>query len=73
MFGDLYRLAEHYEDPPFKPGDVDGNGDFFIRAMHEVFLPFTQKYKDMRLATALAMDIVDECSARAAEFNKMKA
>lgn len=71
MFGDLYRLAEHYENPPFKPGDIDGNADFFDRATQEVLIPFLKKYEDMPLASTLAMAIMDECSQRAAELNKM--
>jgi len=70
MFSDLYRLAEYYEAPPFKPGDIDGNGDWFVAANEAQLMPFLRKWQSDSLATALAMDIVEDASRRAAELNK---
>lgn len=70
MLSDLYRLAEYYEEPPFQPGDIDGNADWFVKAQDEMFAPFIQKYNDSLLAAELAMAIVDEASRKAVEANK---
>lgn len=70
MFADLYRLAEHYEDPPFKPGDIDGNADWFVKAQEEMLKPFILKYQNSLLAAELAMAVVDDASRKAAEMNK---
>ena len=70
MFVDLYRLAEYCEDPPFKPGAIKENGAWFARANSECLIPFLQKYKDMPLATELAMAIYTEADRKAAEINK---
>lgn len=71
MLGDLYRLAEYYENPPFKPGDIDGNAQWFITAQDEALKPYLLKYRDCRLATDLALAVVDDASRRAAEWNKI--
>lgn len=71
MFVDLYRIAEYCEKPPFKPGDIEGNALFFERAIREQLQPFLKKYDGMPLASTLAVAIMDDCSHRAAEFNKM--
>lgn len=70
MFGDLYRLAEYYEAPPFQPGDIDGNAAWFIKAHHEQLMPFLRKYEADPLAADLAEDVVNDASRRAAEMNK---
>ena len=70
MFSDLYRIAEVYEDPPFHPGDIDGNADWFVKAQDDVLKPFLLKYQDSFLATELAMAVVDDASRKAAEMNK---
>ena len=70
MFTDLYRMAEYYEQPPFRAGDIDGNADWFITANREQLQPFMAKYPD-QIALDLAMAIVDEASRKAAELNKM--
>lgn len=70
MFTDLYRIAEYYEDPPFQPGDIDGNADWFVKAQDEMLKPFLMKYQDSFLATELVMAVVDEASRKAAEMNK---
>ena len=70
MFGDLYRLAEYYESPPFRAGDIDGNAAWFIKAHHEQLMPFLRKYEDDPLAADLAEDVVNDASRRAAEMNK---
>ena len=70
MFTDLYRIAEYYEDPPFQPGDIDGNADWFVKAQDEMLKPFLLKYQDSFLATELVMAVVDEASRKAAEMNK---
>ena len=70
MFTDLYRMAEYYEQPPFKPGDIDGNADWFVKANDEQLLPFLSKYPDNKMAIDLAIAIVDEASRKAAELNK---
>lgn len=71
MFSDLYRLAEYYEAPQFKPGDVEGNSQFFVTAINEQLGPFLKKYQDMPLASKLALAIMDECNDRAVALNKM--
>lgn len=70
MFGDLYRLAEYYEAPPFKPGDIDGNADWFVKAQEEMLVPFLNKYPGDQLAINLAMCILDDASCRAVNMNK---
>lgn len=70
MFGDLYRLAEYYEAPPFRAGDIDGNAAWFIKAHHEQLMPFLQKYEADSLAADLAEDVVNDASRMAAEMNK---
>jgi hypothetical protein len=70
MFTDLYRIAEHYEDPPFQPGDIDGNADWFVKAQDEMLKPFLLKYQDSTLATELAFAVVEDASRKAAEMNK---
>ncbi|MBO7711188.1 MAG: hypothetical protein J6S83_12010 [Lachnospiraceae bacterium] len=70
MFFDLYRMAEYYEQPPFRAGDIDGNADWFMTSNEEQLRPFLTKYAD-QLAMDLAMAVVDEASRKAAELNKM--
>jgi len=70
MFGDLYRLAEFYEDPPFKPGDIDGNAAWFVSAQEKQLMPFLTKYQADQMAAELAMDILDDANRRAAEMNR---
>ena len=70
MFTDLYRMAEYYEQPPFRPGDIEGNANWFLTANEEQLRPFLTKYPD-RMALDLAMAVVDEASRKAAELNKM--
>ena len=70
MFVELYRMAEYYEQPPFRAGDIDGNADWFGIANEEQLRPFLTKYTD-QLAMDLAMAVVDEASRKAAELNKM--
>lgn len=70
MFTDLYRMAEYYEQPPFRAGDIDGNANWFVIANEEQLRPFLTKYTD-QLAMDLALAIVDEASRKAAELNKM--
>lgn len=71
MFVDLYRFAEYCENPPFKPGDIEGNGAWFDKATKEQLIPFFQKYKAIPLAAELAMAIFSEADRKAAEMNKM--
>lgn len=70
MFTDLYRMAEYYEQPPFRPGDIEGNANWFVAANEKQLRPFLTKYPD-RMALDLAMAVVDEASRKAAELNKM--
>lgn len=72
MFGELYRLAEFYEKPPFRPGDVEGNAEWFVRAQEAQLFPFMLKYQSDSLAVALASAVLDEASRLAAEMNKMQ-
>jgi len=71
MFGDLYRLAEGYEKPPFRPGDIDGNAEWFVTAQEDQLMPFLKKYQGDKLAADLAFAVVDAASRQAAEMNKM--
>lgn len=61
MFSDLYRLAEYYECPPFKPGDFDGNADWFVTAQDDVLIPFLKKHSEP-LAQELAFAIVEDAN-----------
>ena len=70
MFGDLYRLAEFYESPPFQPGDIDGNGDWFIQANERMLIPFLAKYSGDHLALDLALAVVDAANRLALEANE---
>ena len=70
MFGDLYRLAEYCEDPPFQPGDIYGNYAWFDKTTKEQLMPFLDKYKDIPLAADLAMAIYTEADRKAAEINE---
>lgn len=73
MFKDLYRMAEYYEQPPFKPGDIDGNANWFVGANEAQLRPFLTKYPDNQMALDLAMAIIDEASRQAREMNYMEA
>ena len=73
MFADLYRLAEYYENPPFRHGDVEGNANWFLKANDEALYPFFKKYPDDQLAGDLAIAIVDNANRKALEANKQRA
>lgn len=68
MFTDLYRMAEAYEQPPFLPGDLEGNANWFADANAKWFVPFVKKYPNM-LAFDLASSIVEEANRMAKEAN----
>lgn len=70
MFVDLYRMAEYFEKPPFKPGDIEGNARFFEDAMEKILAPFIEKYKDDRMAYDLAIAVYDDASRQAAKANR---
>ena len=70
MFADLYRLAEYYENPPFIPGDIEGNAKWFIDAMSEVLNPFLAKYDGSQMAMELAFDVVEDANRKAVAANK---
>lgn len=72
MFRDLYRLAEYYEAPPFRPGDVDGNADWFIDATSEQLTPFLTKYRGSQLTSDLAMAILDDANRQAVVMNRLE-
>lgn len=72
MFVDLYRMAEYYERPPFRPGDIDGNAEWFVTAENAQLRPFLMKYPDNQMALDLAMAIIDEASRQAREMNYME-
>ena len=71
MFVDLYRFAEYCENPPFKPGDIEGNGAWFEKTTREQMIPFLEKYKAIPIAANLAIDVYAEAERKAAEMNKM--
>ena len=71
MFTELYRLAELYESPPFQPGDIEWNAEWFVTAQKDQLMPFLRKYQGDKLATDLAFAVVDAASRQAAEMNKM--
>ena len=71
MFSDLYRLAEYYENPPFIPGGIDHNAEWFGTAMDEVLYPFLKKHTD-QMALDLAMDIVEDANRKAVLANKQE-
>lgn len=70
LFGDLYRLAEHYEKPPFLPGDIEWNAAWFADATKDVLVPFLSKYEDDQLAMELADAILNDANRQAVEANK---
>lgn len=70
MFTELYRMAEYYEDPPFRPGDIEGNSKWFIDAQEQVVKPFILKYQGCQLAADLAVAVIDEASRKAAKMNR---
>ena len=70
MMSDLYRMAEYYEDPPFRAGDIEGNSQWFIEAQEKVVKPFILKYHDSQLAADLAVAVIDEASRKAAKMNR---
>lgn len=72
MFSDLYRFAEYCENPPFQPGDIYGNCAWFDKTTKEQLIPFLDKYKDMPLASELAMAIYGEADRKAAAMNQMR-
>lgn len=73
MFADLYRLAEYYECPPFHPGDIEGNANWFLKANDEALFPFVKKYPDDQLAYDLVLAIVENANRKALEANKQRA
>lgn len=70
IFVDLYRLAEFYENPPFKPGDIEGNAKWFEDATVAILTPFLKKHEADPLALDLALAVVDDASQRAAALNQ---
>ena len=71
MFTDLYRLAEFYESPPFQPGDIDGNADWFLRANEEQLIPFIKKHPG-QFASDLAVAVLEEAGRLAVAANKQE-
>jgi hypothetical protein len=69
MFADLYRLAEYYEQPPFHPGDIEGNANWFLKANDEALYPFFKKYPDDRFAGDLAFAVLEEANRKAVKAN----
>ena len=70
MFTDLYRMAEYYEKPPFHPGDIEGNANWFAQANEDLLMPFCKKHPD-QLALDLALAIVDDASRQAKIMDEM--
>ena len=70
LFRDVYRLAEYYEAPPFKPGDIDGNAAWFAEATKSELVPFLSKYDGDQLAIDLADAILNDANRQAVEANK---
>ena len=70
IFSDLYRLAEFYENPGFRPGDIEGNANWFVMAQEKALMPFLQKYQGNQLAIDLANAILSEADRLAAAMNK---
>ena len=70
MFTDLYRLAEFYEQPPFQPGDIDGNANWFVMAQEKALMPFLMQYGDNEMAVGLAMAILEDANRQAVEMNR---
>ena len=71
MFTDLYRLAEFYEKPPFQPGDIEQNANWFVKAQEEQLDPFLMKHHD-QMAVDLALAIVEDANRQAKEANGRK-
>lgn len=69
MFTDLYRLAEFYEQPPFRPGDVDGNANWFVMAQEKALMPFLMQHGSDELAVGLAMAVLEDANRQAVEMN----
>lgn len=72
MLRDLYRLAESYEDPLFRPGDIDGNADWFVSAQENYLVPFLRKWQGSTLALELSEAILTDASRKAREMNYME-
>lgn len=72
MFTDLYRLAEYYEKPPFQPGDIDGNAEWFVEANEKMLLPFVRKYPGDKLALDLALAIVEAANRLGVAANNLQ-
>jgi hypothetical protein len=70
MFTDLYRLAEYYENPPFIPGEIQKNAEWFVIAMNEALYPFLNKHKD-QMASDLAFAVVEDANRKAVKANNM--
>lgn len=72
MFADLYRLAEYYESPPFQPGDIDGNAEWFVEANNKMLIPFAQKYAGDQLAIDLALAILEAANKLGVAANSLR-
>lgn len=70
MFGDLYKLAEDCEKPPFVRGDTEGNVQILIRIARDKLDPFLAKYGGDKLAEALAMAVYEEAGRLAKDENQ---
>ena len=70
MFTDLYRLAEFYERPPFQPGDIDGNANWFVEAQEKALMPFLMLHGKDEMAVGFAMAILEDANRQAVEANK---
>lgn len=70
LFSDLYRLAESYEKPPFKPGDIEGNANWFAMSYESTLKGFLAKYPNDELAYDLASAIIEDANRQAVAANK---
>ena len=70
MFTDLYRLAEFYEQPPFQPGDIDENANWFVMAQEKALIPFLTKHRNDKMAIGLAIAILEDANRQAVEMNE---
>lgn len=70
MFGDLYKLAEDCEKPPFVIGDTEGNVQILAGIARDKLNPFLAKYDGDKLAEALAMAVYEEAGRLAKDENQ---
>lgn len=70
MFGDLYKLAEDCEKPPFVRGDTEGNVQTLIGIARDKLDPFLAKHGGDKLAEALAMAVYEEAGRLAKDENQ---